>query len=123
MEINDRIKAIRKYFDLSQTAFAERLGVTRGVISNIEGVKTVPNEPFLKLICREFDVREDWLRTGAGDMLQDLNRNQRIASFLGEMMNDEENSPRKKLVGVLAELSADEWALLAEIAKKMAEDE
>lgn len=39
MTINERIKAIRKKTGLSQTDFAERLGTTRGVITNLEGAK------------------------------------------------------------------------------------
>ena len=76
MNINERIKAVRKNSGLSQTAFAERLGTTRGVITNLEGEKTEPNEPFLRLICKEFNVSEEWLRTGEGNMLQKLTRNQ-----------------------------------------------
>ena len=52
MNINERIKAVRKNSGLSQTAFAERLGTTRGVITNLEGEKTEPNEPFLRQIGR-----------------------------------------------------------------------
>ena len=72
MTINDRIKDIRRSTGLSQTDFAERLGTTRGVITNLEGEKTTPNEPFIKLICREFNIDEHWLRTGDGAMRQKL---------------------------------------------------
>ena len=58
MDINDRIKAIRIDSGLSQTAFAERLGTTRGVITNLEFKKTTPNDAFLGLICREFCVSQ-----------------------------------------------------------------
>lgn len=81
MSINERIKDVRKSASLSQTDFAERLGTTRGVITNLEGGKTTPNEPFIKLICREFNVDEHWLRTGEGDMFQKLTRDQELAEF------------------------------------------
>ena len=121
MTINDRIKDIRRSTGLSQTDFAERLGTTRGVITNLEGEKTTPNEPFIKLICREFNIDEHWLRTGEGEMRQKLTRNQEIAEFMGVVIPDD--APRKRFVSIISKLSADEWQLLAEIAKKMAEDE
>ena len=122
MTINERIKEIRRSSGLSQTDFAERLGTTRGVITNLEGEKTSPNDPFIKLICREFNVNEVWLSTGEGEMKQKLTRNQEIAEFMGVVMHDSDDSPRKRFVSIISKLSVDEWQLLSEIAKKMAED-
>lgn len=123
MSINERIKAVRKYTGLSQTDFAERLGTTRGVITNLEFEKTTPNDPFIKLICREFNVSEDWLRTGEGEMMQKLTRNQEIAEFMGRLMNDPDDAPRKRFISIVSKLTVEEWQLLDEIAKKMAGDE
>lgn len=123
MSINERIKAVRKNSGLSQTAFAERLGATRGVITNLEGEKTETNEPFLRLICKEFNVSEEWLRTGEGDMMQKLTRNQEIAEFMGRVMNEPDDAPRKRFISIISKLDVDEWRLLAEIAKKMSQDE
>ena len=122
VSINDRIKDIRKSFGLSQTDFAERLGTTRGVISNLEGEKTTPNEPFIKLICREFSINEEWLRTGNGETRQKLTRNQELAEFFGSIMHDPDDAPRKRFISIISKLSADEWQVLDEIAKKMAGD-
>lgn len=123
MSINERIKAVRKYTCLSQTDFAERLGTTRGVITNLEFEKTTPNDPFIKLICREFNVSEAWLRTGEGEMMQKLTRNQEIAEFMGRLMNDPDDAPRKRFISIVSKLTVEEWQLLDEIAKKMAGDE
>lgn len=66
----ERIRDLRKnHLHLSQEKFAERLGVSRAVIANIELntlSKPEQKEPIYKLICKEFNVNEDWLRTGAG---------------------------------------------------------
>lgn len=123
MTINDRIKDIRRSTGLSQTDFAERLGTTRGVITNLEGEKTTPNEPFIKLICREFNVDEHWLRTGEGEMLQELTRNQEIAEFFGVVMRDPDDSPRKRFVARLKKLTLDDWIALDNIAAKWVGDE
>ena len=120
MTINERIKEIRRSSGLSQTDFAERLGTTRGVITNLEGEKTSPNEPFIKLICREFNVNEDWLRTGEGEMKQKLTRNQEIAEFMGVVMHDSDDSPRKRFVSLIHQPSVDEWQLPPDVATKPA---
>ena len=122
MSINERIKDVRKSANLSQTDFAEHLGTTRGVITNLEGGKTTPNEPFIKLICREFNIDEHWLRTGEGDMFQKLTRDQELAAFFGKVVSDPDDAPRKRFISIISKLSAEEWTLLDEIAKKMAED-
>ena len=72
MEIHERIKELRKkHLKMSQTAFGERLGVSRSVINNIElNVLARPDQKLslYKLICSEFNISEEWLLNGTGDM-------------------------------------------------------
>ncbi len=72
MEVHERIKELRKDFlHLSQTEFGEKLGVSRSVINNIErNVLARPDQKLslMKLICNTFNVNEDWLLNGTGDM-------------------------------------------------------
>lgn len=68
MELYERIRELRKnYLHLSQTAFGERLGVSRSVINNIElNVLAKPEQKLslIKLMCREFNVNEEWILNG-----------------------------------------------------------
>lgn len=66
--MKDRIKKIRRELDLTQQEFADRLGVKRGAIANYEVGRNEPVDSIIALICREFHVREEWLRNGTGDM-------------------------------------------------------
>ncbi|MCI8363421.1 MAG: helix-turn-helix transcriptional regulator [Eubacterium sp.] len=66
--MNVRIKEIRKKENLSQQKFADRLGIARGNIAAYEVGKNAPSDAVLSLICREFNINEEWLRTGQGDM-------------------------------------------------------
>ena len=72
MEMHDRIRELRKnHLRLSQTAFGERLGVSRSVINNIElNVLARPDQKLslIKLICKEFSVNEEWLLNGTDPM-------------------------------------------------------
>ena len=66
--IGQRIKELRKKFNLTQQEFCERIGVKRNTIAKYETERGEPIDAVISLICREFDVNEQWLRTGDGDM-------------------------------------------------------
>ena len=93
------------------------------MINNVENGRAAVSDIMIASICRTYGVNERWLRTGEGEMKQKLTRNQEIAEFMGVVMHDPDDSPRKRFVSIISKLSVDEWQLLAEIAKKMAEDE
>lgn len=66
--MNQRIKEIRNILNLSQREFGEKLGVSRDVISNIEYARVEPKKVFIQLLCTTYNVNEDWLLTGQGEM-------------------------------------------------------
>lgn len=68
--MNERIRELRHYLDLTQQEFADRLGIKRNTIANYEIGRNEPVDSVLSLICREFNVREEWLRNGTGEMFQ-----------------------------------------------------
>lgn len=72
MEMHERIKELRKnHLNLSQEAFGERLGVSRSVINNIErNALARPDQKLslVKLMCKEFNVNEEWILNGAEPM-------------------------------------------------------
>lgn len=68
--MKDRIRKIRRELDLTQQEFADRLGVKRGAIANYEIGRNEPVDSVISLICREFSVNEEWLRTGVGAMFK-----------------------------------------------------
>lgn len=66
MTIGDRLKQLRKELNLTQEAFASRIGSVQNTITGYENGRRNPSAPVVSLICREFDVNEDWLRNGTG---------------------------------------------------------
>ena len=70
--INDRVKELRKSKGLTLEKFAEPLGVKKNAISRIETQKSSVTDQMLLSICREYNVSEEWLRTGNGDMFVEL---------------------------------------------------
>lgn len=69
--MNTRLKELRKYLNLSQDSFGEKVGVTGGSISLLEKGKRNITEQMIKSICREFNVDYIWLTTGEGEMFLD----------------------------------------------------
>ena len=121
--INQRIDFLIKSLGVTKTKFSESIHVSSQFISSLCSGAKQPSDRTIADICREYGVSETWLRTGEGEMRQKLTRNQEIAEFMGRLMNDPDDAPRKRFVSIISKLSADEWQLLAEIAKKMAEDD
>jgi transcriptional regulator with XRE-family HTH domain len=66
--MKDRIRTIRKILKLSQSEFAERIGIKSTALSMIELGKNALTEQNIRLICMTFNVNDAWLRTGKGGM-------------------------------------------------------
>lgn len=118
-EMNERISTIIEASGIKKTVFADRLNVSQAFVSQLcSGVKQ-PSDRTIADICREFNVNEDWLRTGEGEMFKPLSRSETIAKFAGELMKDEDDSFRRQLVEALAQLDEKEWEVLAGIARML----
>jgi len=68
--MNERIKKLRRELDLTQKDFGARIGVKGNTIAQYEIGRNAPVDSVLSLICREFDVNEEWLRYGTGEMFK-----------------------------------------------------
>lgn len=120
MDINDRIKLVRSSAGLSQVAFAERLGTTRGVITNLEFKKTSPNDAFIGLICREFGVSLAWLQDGVGEMFVQRSANEELAIMVADLMAESDDSFRKRFVSAFLAFPPDKLAVLEEFIDTLA---
>lgn len=72
MNTGERIRKLRKTLDLTQQKFGERIGVKGNTIAQYELGRNEPVDAVFSLICREFNVNEEWLRTGNGDMFVEI---------------------------------------------------
>ena len=120
--MNERIKKLRQELGLSQDEFGRRLGVTRGAVTNIELNKVEPKPLFVELICREFNVSEEWLRTGAGDMFQPKSRNEELFEFAAKVAEGDPGSIQAQLLAVMARLTDEQWEVLAQVAREFVKE-
>ena len=70
MNIGDRIKKLRRDLDLTQQKFGERIGVKGNTIAQYELGRSNPVDSVISLMIREFNVNEEWLRNGEGEMFK-----------------------------------------------------
>lgn len=82
MNLASRLKQARKSKGYTQDALANAIGVSRGVISNIEYEKTEPQALVIRAICNVLQIDEKWLASGEGQMESnpDLEKSARLLS-------------------------------------------
>lgn len=83
MTIGQRLKEARKTRGLTQDMLAEKIGTSRGVITNIEHNKVFEPQPMVvNALCRELHIHKEWLLTGVGpmDVGSDVLDNEKILS-------------------------------------------
>lgn len=64
-----RIKEIRQILQLSQKEFAERIGISRSALANIEVGRRKPKSNIIKSICRIFNISHLFIENGTLPML------------------------------------------------------
>lgn len=70
MTLGERVRKIRRQMDLTQQDFGKRIGIKSNSVSLIESGGRNASDQVILAICREFDISEDWLRTGTGEMFE-----------------------------------------------------
>ena len=88
--IGERIRQLRKdTLNLTLVEASSRLGISNQSLSAIETGKNNPSDQTIRSICREFRVREEWLRSGEGSMYMQLTPDQERAVFLASVTSGE----------------------------------
>ena len=112
MTIGERIKAIRRSLDLTQTEFATRIGSVQNTVTGYENGRRNPSAPVVSLICREFNVSEAWLRTGEGEMFAARSHEDELAATVNNLLSSEKPEFRRRLILALSGLSDAQWDYL-----------
>ena len=119
MTVGERIRQIRKENGLTQVEFAVRLKIGGTSVSKLEKGENNPSDQTVTLICREFGVREAWLRTGEGPEREEQPRNADLESQLNELITAGDDSFRQRLISLLLRLPPEHWAILEHYAREL----
>ena len=119
MTINERVKEVRSHEGMTMERFGECIGVQRSAVSKIEKGIVGVSEQVIRLICREFHVSEQWLRTGEGDMYMPEQDD-----FLGKLVKEYDLDPlRARFMRSFLELDTDEMQSVLKFMKACVGDE
>ena len=99
--MNERIKKLRKDLKLTQQEFADALNIKRGAVANYEIGRNAPIDAVVSLICKTFNVNEEWLRSGAGDMFLELPEEDEEAAYVSELLEDRDNDLYKLIKEIM----------------------
>lgn len=104
--LGERLNYVRKKNGYTQDSLAEAIGVSRGVIFNLEKNKTEPQAIVINAICNILKINKNWLTTGEGQMENNGEASQ-SAKVLAELYD------------VAKELSEDEQLFLLDTVKAL----
>lgn len=122
MTVGDRVKTIRKELMLNQTQFAEKIGISQRALSSIERETTNLTERNTREICRVFNVNEQWLRTGEGEMFLEPSEDEQLAQFVGEVLAGRPDDLRRAFLVAMAQLDENGWKCLAGFVRTVYEE-
>lgn len=115
--MNNRLKEVRKSLGMNQEDFGFKIGVTAPAISKWEsGDRNIPDSA-IRSICREFGVREEWLRTGAGDMRAAGEWADELKAAVERLFADDSAEFQQALISALLQFDphGPEWRVVEEI--------
>ena len=90
--MNERIRLLRKELGLNQSDFGNKIGVKQGTVAGYESGARTPLDAVVSSICREFDVNEEWLRTGEGEMFEQMTEQQKLLKYTGMLLKDKDSA-------------------------------
>ena len=113
--MKDRFKELRKELNVTQQEFADKLKISRNFVAQIEIGNKVPSDRTIDDVCKEFNVREEWLKNGEGEMFYPVKRNDEISKLLGYVTKADDDDFKYRLINALARLDDSGWDKLEKL--------
>lgn len=117
--MKNRLKEVRRLcpeHGKSQESFAKFLGIPKSNITSYEVGRRTPSDAVIQLICEKCKINEHWLRTGEGEPTVKRTRNQEIQEFANDVMDELDESFKKRFINALAKLDEGDWKTIEKIA-------
>lgn len=121
--MKERLKLLRKSLDITQQEFANKIGIKRNSYANYETGRNTPIDAIILSICREFNVNEEWLRTGEGEMFIQLPEEDEVAAYVSDLLEDDGENPLyliiKEIMHTYNEVSPKSQEILRDFSKRL----
>ena len=119
-EIGKRVRKIRLQKGISQEQFGELIGIKKAAVSKIENVDNSLSRSNLISICKQFNINEEWLLYGKGEMFIPESRENEIRAFFENAMSSDTDLAKiqRKFINTLISLDKEEWIVLDRFMKK-----
>jgi transcriptional regulator with XRE-family HTH domain len=111
---------LRNTLGIKQGEFARKISTTQGHISDIENGRKDLSDRTIKLICLEFNVNENWLRHGTGEMFEE-SKDDDIAMSIGRILASE-NDFTKSVFLALSKLDSSEWKVIEKLIEEISKN-
>ena len=116
--MNERIKKLRNNLNLTMKKFGENLGVSESAVSRMESGQYKITETLVKLIIKHFNVNEEWLKTGKGEMYI-TDKESKRAYLIGKYLAENDKF-KLKVIDFMLEASDEDWDLFKKFVDKVA---
>ena len=119
MEFKDRLKKARRAANLTQEKLAEKIKLKQNTIATYEMGRLTPSDQTISVICNELNIREDWLRSGDGEMYVTKPKDVVINEFMDDVLEDQPEYFRRRLIAAMARWTEKDWEDLARLAETL----
>lgn len=124
--MDERIKQLRKSLGMNQTDFGNKVGIKQTTVAGYENGIRTPTDAVILSICREFDINEEWLRTGKGEMKLISSPDEEVMKYVGLLLKDREDFVAQKIKRFIVgyeKLDADDKKVIEKLMHQIFEDE
>jgi transcriptional regulator with XRE-family HTH domain len=119
--VKDRISKVIKFRRITKTEFAKRLNISQAFVSQMCSGVARPSDRTIADICREFRINERWIKTGEGEMESGDTQREKLQNFFADVLATAPDE-RSAFVAALDDLPPEFWPLVAELARKYADN-
>jgi len=89
---NERIKYLRNNLNISQEQLGKAIGISKSGISAIENGTRNVTEKHIKLLANAYNVNEEWLRYGTGEIFEQLTDQEKVIKYTTILLKDTKSS-------------------------------
>jgi transcriptional regulator with XRE-family HTH domain len=120
-DMNNRIKELRKSLGLNQTEFGEGINLSKSQIACYENGSRNVTDRSISDICEKYNVNEEWLRHGIGEMFKPEPEINELAYLMGMFIsNNSEDELRTKIIKAMLSLDDDGWKFIEGLVERIA---